>query len=160
MTRVPDYIEDFIRQRGASSEAAAFEAFLAEPRIAAWVSGDAARVARLRAEFAAGWARVHPLRAPAPLPAAPPPAAPVPAAPARAHLHLLCPHCRRMQVYQDGARVECRHCGRVYEDLLDLIPVRPLGPLAYVFGEGARGWLTAAGVLLLLLLLYGVLRWS
>lgn len=74
-------------------------------------------------------------------------------------LQLLCSACGRMDVWNTNGNVHCRACGRAYHDLLELIPVQPVGPFEFLFGEGAQGWLTATGIVLLLLLLYGVLRW-
>lgn len=88
------------------------------------------------------------------------PAAPRAAArPPTRHLSLLCPTCERTDVWATGADIHCRHCGTTYADMLQLIPVKKVGTFAYLFGEGPAGYLTAAGVALLLLLLYGVVRW-
>lgn len=112
-------------------------------------------------------------REPAPAPRAPtrvevrqPPAAQARHAPSGSRaasgtrrLNLLCPACGRLDVWlQDGA-ISCHGCGRAYDDMLALVPVKPVGPFEYVFGEGVVGYLKAAGVGTLLLLVYGVLKW-
>jgi hypothetical protein len=62
-------------------------------------------------------------------------------------------------VWLQGGTLSCRSCGTVYDDMLSLVPVRPVGPFAYLFGEGVKGILTATGIGLLLLAVYGVLKW-
>jgi hypothetical protein len=59
-----------------------------------------------------------------------------------------------MEVWAEGSLVRCRGCGHGYDNMLDLIPVRQVGAFAFVFGEGAAGWLAAGGVAILLILLY------
>lgn len=161
---VSEVIEEFIRRNPQLAlEPDAFESFLHVDRIRAWVGADGSRRERLRREFSRVWADMHPvvvskgqaLEPPRARPAPPPPAPR--AAPRK--LHLLCAACSRMDVWSVEGRVECRHCGRAYDDLLDLVPVKPVGPFAYLFGEGAAGWLTAAGVAAGLAGLYLALRW-
>lgn len=74
-------------------------------------------------------------------------------------LNLLCPACTRVDVWLADGAITCRSCQTTYEDMLALVPVKPVGPFAYVFGEGVKGYLTAGGVALLLLVVYGVLKW-
>lgn len=174
-----EVIEDFIRRNPDLPEADAFESFLRMERISTWVGGDASRRERLRKEFSRVWTVMHPVvvaksaptlepprarpggtgpAGPSTPPAPPRPSARVPTESPR-RLHLLCGTCSRMEVFQTGEQIECRHCGHVYEDLLDLIPVRPVGPFAFLFGEGTVGWLTAAGIGGALIGLYLALRW-
>lgn len=74
------------------------------------------------------------------------------------HLNLLCATCSRLDVWRVGGDIVCRNCGRKYDDLLDLVPVTPVGPFAYAFGEGLTGWLTAGGIAAGLAALYILLR--
>lgn len=180
-----EVIEHYIRDHPGVSENDAFEGFARQERIAAWLGSDPTRRERLRREFARVWSmmeakatsggqRMAPLQ-PRPVEPAPKPAqAPVP--PPRAtepmevprrvpvaggrKLSLLCPTCERLDVWADGGRVSCHHCGADYHDMLELVPVKVVGPFAFLFGEGAAGWLTAGGLVLLILLLYGVLKWA
>lgn len=209
-----EVIEDFIRRHPGASEGEAFEDFLGQPRIRAWVGDDASRRDRLHREFTRVWstmrggaaastaspaaARVvqqpppvrepvarepavrEPVREPvareptAREPAAREPAreAPRPHAPQQARapvrtnaaaagrkLQLMCPSCARIDVWLEGGTISCRTCGTVYDDMLALVPVKPVGPFEYLFGEGTKGALTAVGVGLLLLGVYGVLKW-
>lgn len=105
---------------------------------------------------------------PAPAPPAPrvqvrPAQAPAPAQPRASiggrRLQLLCPACARIDVWLDAGAITCRACGTAYDDMLALVPVKPVGPFEYLFGEGTKGALTAVGVGLLLLGVYGVLKW-
>lgn len=154
-----EVIETYIRRHPAMPESEAFEGFLRDERISRWVGADEARRERLRAEFARVWGQVRPSATAAP--ARPAPALPPPSqlAPPR-RLQVMCPACERLDVWSDAGVVECRACGAVYDDLLRLVPVRPVGPFAFLFGEGWTGVATAGGVALLLLGLYGVLRWA
>lgn len=176
---VSEVIEEFIRRNPGSRESDAFERFLDEPRIRQWVGDDASRRERLRREFTRVWANLHPGGGGAPASAvttprppfvqheapAPPREAPrtlrvdVRPDPAARRLQLLCPACTRVDVWLQAGVVSCRSCGRVYDDMLSLVPVKAVGPFAYVFGEGAKGILTATGIGLLLLAVYGVLKW-
>ena len=111
--------------------------------------------------------RPPPAVAPAPAPA-PSPAREAEPEPARQRLQtgaprrlqVLCPVCSHMEVWLHEGDIQCRHCGRAYDDMLQLIPVSPVGPFAYVFGDGWQGVAKAAGVAAGLALLYMLLRWS
>lgn len=180
-----EVIEDYIRRNTGMKESDAFDGFLGQERIRAWVGDDDSRKERLRREFSRVWASLHPpsttsrqgstqrdarptptlvsvpvQRAPAP---APPVEAPKPDAPPRLQpakkMQVLCPTCGKLDVYNVDGKVECRHCRHSYEDMLELIPVQPVGPFTFLFGQGASGWLTATGVVVSLVLLYGVFRW-
>lgn len=95
---------------------------------------------------------------PAPQPAAQsPPAAPRLQTGAR-RLLVLCPQCARMDVWLQGGDIGCRSCGQAFPDMLQLIPVKPVGPFEYVFGEGVAGYLKAGGVAVGLAALYAALR--
>lgn len=193
-----EVIRDFISAHGGLGETEAFELFLKEERIRAWVGSDPQRKSRIQREFARQWALHHasdppsqaqpspssspgpssgPSRQPtivqvrSPEPAAPSlgPARLGPSGPsargdrsegaAARKLTLMCPACREVEVWTRGGAIECRSCGREYDNMLELVPVHPVGPFAFLFGEGAVGLLTAAGLVLLLLLTYGVFRW-
>lgn len=140
------------------------------------MGNDAARRDRLQREFARVWAATRAPAVPAPVPAAPAPretprplrvevgrkgASPVVSSVSQAprRLQLLCPACERLDVWLADGVISCHHCGREYDDMLALVPVKPVGPFEYVFGEGPMGLLKAAGVALLLLAVYGVLKW-
>jgi hypothetical protein len=172
---VSEVIEEFIRRNPGSREPEAFERFLQEPRIRQWVGDDAGRRERLQREFSRVWENLHAGAssggASSALATAPRPAArevhdaprPMkvevrPEATAR-HLHLLCPACARLDVWLQGGVLSCRSCGATYDDMLALVPVKPVGPFEYLFGEGIQGVLTAAAVGLFLLAVYGVLKW-
>lgn len=175
-----EVIEDFIRRHPGLPEGESFEAFLREPRIRAWVGDDATRRDRLHREFSRVWGHLQPATTgptatvttarpapPQPMVREVPREAPapravpvdVPAHPQARRLHLLCPTCARLDVWLQAGVITCHHCGTSYDDMLALVPVKPVGPFAYVFGEGAKGILTAGGVALLLLAVYGVLKW-
>jgi hypothetical protein len=157
---VSEVIEDFIRQHQGLSENEAFEGFAAQERIRTWLGNDATRRDRLRREFARTWADLESRGGAAamvrPVALAPPTSVPVvrrAAAPPRL-LKVLCPACETMQVWAEDARIACRGCGREYPDMLELVPAKPVGLFAFVFGEGAAGWVAAGGVAVLLVLLY------
>lgn len=182
-----EVIEDFIRRNAGMAEIEAFHGFLQQERIKTWVGTDEARRERLRREFSRVWATLHPPATPSrqgslvrevPRPAPPPEsrvnvqiqrtAPPDPAeeairrsvtAPAK-RLHVLCPTCGKLDVWLSDGSIACRTCSHIYEDMLQLIPVRPVGPFTFLFGEGLKGWLVAGGILLGLFLLYEVLRWG
>lgn len=182
-----EVIETYIRAHPGVTENDAFEGFARQERIAAWLGNDATRRERLRREFARVWSQMEgstsgpqrmvqharreggpsltqaPPARPEPLPAMPeaePMRVPVrPGANAR-KLSLLCPNCESLDVWSESGRVSCHHCGRGYDNMLELIPVQAVGPFAFLLGEGATGWLTAGGLVLLLLVLYGVLKWA
>lgn len=178
-----EVIEQYIRTHPGMRESDAFEGFLQQDRIRAWVGTDESRRERLRREFSRVWSVLQPENAPslgpghpgagqiqAPPQRAPPPARPEPKVPMRVdvqaapaapprRLQLLCSTCGKLTVWSENGLIACRNCGRRYVDLLELVPVKPVGPFAYVFGEGVEGWLTAGGVVLILLLAYGVMKW-
>ena len=170
-----EVIEEFIRRNPGAHEADAFERFLKEPRISQWVGDDAGRRERLHREFARVWGNLHSGAGGAPAAVTTAPPRPVvreaprdaprqvkvdvrPDASGR-RLQLLCPACTRVDVWLQGGVISCRSCGTVYDDMLALVPVKPVGPFAYLFGEGWKGYLTATGIGLLLLGVYGVLKW-
>lgn len=159
-----EVIEEYIRRNGGMGEPEAFETFLQQERIRAWVGGDTGRRERLHREFTRVWATLHPPSTPS-KPARSEATTvqvdvrrPSVSSPAR-RLQVLCAACNRLEVWSQDGAIECRSCGRTYDNFLDLIPVKPVGPFAFVFGEGAEGWLTAGGIVALLLALYGVMRW-
>ena len=186
---VSEVIETYIRAHPGVTENDAFEGFARQERIAAWLGSDATRRERLRREFARVWSQMEasasagpqrmappqrredaprltqapPPAPPKPLPAMPeaePMQVPVrPSASAR-KLNLLCPSCESLDVWSEAGRVRCHQCGRGYDNMLELVPVQSVGPFAFLFGEGATGWLTAGGIVLLLAILYGVLKWA
>jgi hypothetical protein len=148
-------IVDFIATHGALPEEDAFERFVAQEPIASWVKGDSHRRERVEREFRFAWRQQRPssprtveVRTPA-----------ADAGPPR-QLSLLCPACMKLDVWSRGDLVECYSCGRVYDDLLALVPIRRIGPFAFVFGTGWRGVATAAGLTLLLVAVYGAFRWT
>lgn len=96
-------------------------------------------------------------RAPLPAPRAVEPH-PVTSAGAR-KLHVLCASCQRHDVWLEGGVISCRRCGHVYDDMLQLVRVKPVGPFEFIFGEGWAGAATAVGIALAFIALYGVLRW-
>jgi hypothetical protein len=178
---VSEVIEDYIRRNPSDSEDHAFDGFLKMDRIATWVGNDDGRRERLRREFTRVWSAMHPVvlpkmgpaaleppkpretrstdarpRAPEPKPAHRPTALETKEPPRK--LHLLCATCSKMDVWRSDGQFLCRNCGRSYDDLLDLIPVRPVGPFAFMFGDGATGWLTAGGITVGLAALYYLLR--
>lgn len=178
-----EVIEDYIRRNSGMREDEAFQAFLQQDRIKAWVGTDEGRRERLRREFGRVWSTLHPPMTPA-RPAAekprdprqdvvqvevrrqPAPAAPVQPQHAEAprpavaprKLHVLCPTCGRHDVYNHGGVISCRTCAHKYDDMLELIPVQPVGPGTFLFGEGWKGVATAAGIVAALVLVYLVLR--
>lgn len=86
---------------------------------------------------------------------------PIPAMGAQSRkLAVMCTGCMRVDVWMDGGLIACRSCGKVYDDMLLLIRVTPVGPFEFLFGEGWVGYATATGIALALLALYGVLRWA
>ncbi|GEM_PF-4521151 len=170
-----EVIEDFIRAHPGATENEAFEGFAAQERIRAWLGSDANRRERLRREFARVWtqmeakstgtptamAQPRPIAVPVAIPEAPAPApAPVRVsaipreAPPMRHLKVLCARCERAEVWAEGSRIRCRRCGHEYDNMLDLVPVKPVGLFTFLFGEGKAGLVAAGGILLLLALLY------
>lgn len=177
-----EVIEDYIRRNTGMSEDAAFEGFLQQDRIRAWVGVDQSRRDRLRREFSRVWESLHPpsttsrqgtlvreakqpiqveVRREAPPQAQAPEPRPQPRlnTGAARHLQVMCPVCRRLDVWLADGVIACRHCGRSYDDMLHLIPVKPVGPFEYVFGGGWKGVAKAAGVAAGLVLVYIALRW-
>lgn len=201
-----EVIENYIRRHPGLSEKEAFEGFLKEDRIRAWVGADESRKERLRSEFGRTWGSMHETLAPGSArsgpsgptlqqprtvrvdatpraetqTAAPPaaeerPLAPLgtPGAKAMQHpsmasaavgggrrLQVLCTSCKRIEVFmEEDHTISCRHCGVVYHDMLQLIRVKPVGPLAFYFGEGWKGAAVAGGLVLGLAALYLLLRW-
>lgn len=177
-----EVIEDYIRRNSGMREDEAFDTFLQQDRIKAWVGSDEGRKERLRREFTRVWQTLHPpmtaARPAAEKPRAPqeavqvevrrppPPPAPVqpqhveraavPAPPKK--LHVLCPTCGKHDVYNVGGVIACRTCSHKYDNMLDLVPVRPVGPFTFLFGEGWKGLATAGGIALALVALYLLLR--
>lgn len=179
-----EVIEEYIRRSSGMNEEAAFEGFLQQDRIKAWVGTDTSRRERLHREFTRVWASLHPPSTPsrqgslhkekpaqvaavpitvrreeAPAVVEVPPQPKLQTGPPR-RLQVLCPVCSHMEVWLQGGDIACRHCGREFADMLTLIPVKAVGPFTYMFGEGIEGVLKAAGVVAGLALLYVVLRWS
>lgn len=178
-----EVIEEYIRRNPSLSQDAAFEGFLKIERIRLWVGTDETRRERLRREFTRVWTTMHSDNSPSqqganaqqaalvrpqasqPAPARPAAPADAPAPPPRLktgaprRLNVLCPSCSHLDVWLQGGDIGCRACGRDYDDMLQLIPVKPVGPFAFMFGEGIEGGLKAAGVAVGLLALYLGLRW-
>lgn len=77
---------------------------------------------------------------------------------------VMCPKCGSVRLHahldHDAVNIRCRQCDSVYTDLLELIPVRRVGPFAFLFGEGLGGVGTAVGLGAALALVYGVLKWG
>lgn len=74
-------------------------------------------------------------------------------------LQVMCTTCKRIEVWMGtDHEIKCRRCGTVYHDMLHLVRVHPVGPLAFYFGEGWKGPVTAAGILAGLVALYFLLR--
>lgn len=171
-----DVIEAYIRRNSGMTEEAAFEGFLREDRIRSWVGTDESRKERLRREFQRVWASLHPpstpsrqtqpLVRPAPT-AAPAPVAvrpvvevphPAPAAAAPRKLQVLCTTCGKLDVWLESGIILCHHCQTPYDNMLDLIPVKPVGVLEFYFGTGWQGLATAVGIVVGLALLYVFLQ--
>lgn len=162
-----EVIEDYIRRHPGLLESEAFDEFVRQDRIRQWLSADASRHERLRVEFGRVWENLQSaaggtrgavsMRETDQLkqrlqvqvtPQAPP-----------VRLSLLCSVCNRIDIWRAGDVISCHNCGRVFDDMLELVPVKAVGPFAFAFGEGIGGVAVAVGLLLLLILLYGVLRW-
>lgn len=178
-----EVIEDFIRRNSGMREEEAFAAFIEQDRIRAWVGTDEGRRERLRREFARDWSALHPpmtAARPAAERARPPPEPvqvevrrpPAPAAPVAPQfterpagittppkkLHVLCPTCGKYDVVSLGGLITCRTCQHKYDNMLDLVPVRPVGPFSFLFGEGWKGIAIAGGILVALVVVYLLLR--
>jgi hypothetical protein len=179
---VSEVIESFIKRHPELAEKDAFDAFLREERIKAWVGADETRRERLRKEFDRVWGALHVEAAPAAqaTSARSGPSGPV-AAPRTVRIHVqaepererpdalpatggrrlqvLCANCKHVDVWMDEQHViQCRRCHRVYDDMLLLIRVTPVGPFEFVFGEGWKGAVVAGGIAAGLVGLYLFLR--
>lgn len=73
-------------------------------------------------------------------------------------LQVMCTSCGRVDVWMQSDVIGCRSCGHVYDDMLQLIRVTPVGPFEFLFGEGWAGYATAAGLAGGFALLYFLLR--
>lgn len=181
-----EVIENYIRRHAEVPEAEAFEGFLRDERIRRWVGEDEGRRDRLRREFSKVYASLgQGASAPQVAQQVPPPhgrsgpAGPTAAAtaprPLRVEVHapahaapegfarqlqLLCRDCAKYDVWLQGGTIQCRRCGREYDDMLSLIPVKPIGPFAFVFGEGWVGYVTAGGLAAGLGFLYYLVRYA
>lgn len=172
-----EVIESFIRRHPGLSEKEAFEGFLREDRIKAWVGTDDSRRERLRAEFGRVWgslnvegkvastsARSGPsgpaLQSPRTLrvDVQPKQVARQPPGPGARRLQVMCTTCGKINVWMQDDRVACRTCGHTYDDMLQLIRVTPVGPFEFLFGEGWAGYATAAGIAVAFVGLYFLLR--
>jgi len=87
-----------------------------------------------------------------------PPVRRIEGAPPARRLDLLCPNCAAFDVWSEDGIVACHNCHAEYDNMLDLVPVEPVGPFAFLFGDGWMGWVTAAGLTAALAILYLVLR--
>lgn len=180
------FIETFIAAKRGATKEDAFREFVALPRISEWAGADPSRVARLKDEFDRAWARMRaseadaaaeadaaPLAAkPAAAPARPAPAAPkAPAesAPRKPRVgkpvaSVMCTSCGSMNLHAhlagDAVLIKCASCDTVYRDLLELIPVKEVGPFEFVFGEGWKGVVTFVALLALVVAVGVALRWS
>ncbi|HET6404395.1 MAG TPA: hypothetical protein VFH78_07095 [Candidatus Thermoplasmatota archaeon] len=175
-----EVIENYIRKHPDLSERDAFEGFLKEDRIKAWVGTDESRRERLRSEFGRVWGTMHvagqmtasgarsgpsgpSMQAPRTVRvdvhthAKPPPPETEPAEGLR-KLQVMCTACGRIDVWMQGATIACRSCGHTYDDMLQLIRVTPVGPFEFLFGGGWAGYATATGIAGGLALLYFLLR--
>ena len=81
-----------------------------------------------------------------------------PAAPGARKLQVMCTSCGHIDVWMQDDVIGCRSCGHVYDDMLHLIRVTPVGPFEFLFGEGWAGYATAAGLAGGFALLYFLLR--
>lgn len=173
-----EVIETYIRRHPGASESEAFDGFLHEERIKQWVGADENRRERLRREFTRVWSTIHnPEGAAAKSGPAGPQSTVLQPRPVRIEvqatekainvntagpharkLELLCPRCTRYDVWLAEGTIACRGCGNVYDDMLALVPVKPVGPLAFMFGEGWVGYVTAGGIAVALTLLYIFVR--
>ena len=172
-----EVIETYIRRHPGLSEKDAFDGFLKEERIKAWVGSDESRKERLRSEFGRVWGSLNvegkmansarsgpsgPTQMQSPRtvridvqaekkPVAPP-------EPGARKLQVMCTSCGHIDVWMQDDIIGCRSCGHVYEDMLHLIRVTPVGPFEFLFGEGWAGYATAAGLVGGFALLYFLLR--
>ena len=174
-----EVIESYIRRHPGLSEKEAFEGFLKEDRIKAWVGSDDSRKERLRAEFGRVWgsmnvegkmasssARSGPsgptLQSPRTLRVEVQPqqqtVAEQPSGPGARKLQVMCTSCGEVNVWMQGDTIGCRSCGHTYDDMLQLIRVTPVGPFEFLFGEGWVGYATAGGLAAAFVGLYFLLR--
>lgn len=169
-----EVIENYIKRHPGLSEKDAFEGFLNEDRIKAWVGTDDSRKERLRKEFGRVWGSMHVEgQVASPGGARSGPAGPSGLQQARTvrvevapesvtgqggsparKLSVLCSNCKHMDVWMQGDTIQCHRCGRYFEDMLSLVRVTPVGPFAFLFGEGWKGAATAGGIVVGLGLLY------
>jgi hypothetical protein len=177
---VSEVIENYIRRHPDQSEKDAFEGFLNEDRIKSWVGSDESRKDRLRKEFGRVWGSMHVggavgVSSAKSGPSGPaqmqqpktvrvevaPEAAQAPGKPGLAarKLSVLCPNCKHTDVWMQGEEISCHRCGRVYDDMLSLVRVTPVGPFEFMFGEGWKGAATGIGIVGGLIGLYYLLRW-
>lgn len=183
LKRLSEVIENYIRRHPGLSEKEAFEGFLKEDRIKAWVGTDESRRERLRAEFGRVWgsmnvegkmsssssARSGPsgpmmqgprtvrveVQQPQEIPTN---VVPAHGGPGMRKLHVMCTSCGRVNVWMQDDIIACRSCGHTYDDMLQLIRVTPVGPFEFLFGGGWAGYATAAGIGGGFVLLYFLLR--
>lgn len=167
-----EVIEEYIRRHPGLLESEAFDEFVGQDRIRQWLGADASRHARLRVEFGRIWQQIQTTASGGRGPAvatemaqrqtkAPNQRLQVQVTPDQPwqRLNLLCSTCARFDVWRSGDVIACRGCGRSFDDMLELVPVKAVGPFAFAFGEGIGGVAVAVGIALLLVVLYGVLRW-
>lgn len=168
-----EVIENYIKRHPDLSEKDAFDGFLNEDRIKSWVGIDDSRRERLRREFGRVWGAMHVegqvtaggARAGPSGPSGlqqprtvrvevqPESVSGQGGTPAR-KLSVLCSNCKHMDVWMQGDTVQCHRCGRYFEDMLSLVRVTPVGPFAFLFGEGWKGAGVAGGIVGGLALLY------
>lgn len=177
------FIETFIAAKRGVTKEEAFREFVALPRISEWAGADASRVTRLKDEFDRAWARMRASEADAAAEAgsgsSAPQAATAPAAPAarapteaasrrpragKPVASVMCTSCGSMNLHAhlagDAVLIKCASCDTVYRDLLELIPVKEVGPFEFVFGEGWKGVATFVALLVLVVAVGVALRWS
>lgn len=183
-----EVIENYIRRHPDVGEKEAFDGFLHEERIKAWVGTDETRKERLRKEFGRVWGSMHvegqvshsgaragpsgpsqmqqprsvrvDLTPQAELPpqAARPSAPRAPPGAGARKLQVMCTACHQVNVWMQSDEILCRSCGTVYDDMLQLIRVTPVGPFEFLFGEGWKGAAVATGIAAGLVGLYFLLR--
>ena len=177
-----EVIESYIRRHPELSEKDAFEGFLNEDRIKAWIGTDETRKDRLRKEFGRVWGSMHvagqvsggPRSGPTgPAAMQQPRTLRVEVTPEAAHadaprapiasggrkLQVMCTNCYKVSVWMTGDVIQCRTCGHAYDDMLQLIRVTPVGPFEFLFGEGWKGAATGAAIAAGLVGVYFLLRW-
>lgn len=144
-------LQEALAQRGDVTAEEAYRAFLARPRVRAWVAGDPVREARLREEFLREWSTTAPASQ----------AMPRPTARGRTgeRERYLCPRCRSLAIHAEGAGHRCRVCLSEYPDARELVPVEPVGVVGLLFGPGRAGYVKA-GLLLLVPLAVHLALWA